>query len=104
MLKAAVPVIGLAGAVLGLIVDGLHLAELHRDGALQRTEGPAEAVGDVGIEADGDLAIGDVLRRGLGALGGAVEAGNLAEHLVERHGREGGADHAGDEDAEDRRR
>ena len=87
------------GRIVAIAPDGwtIHPAEApiafadgDRVGRLRRAEGPRHVARGRGVEADRDCLPRGQHRsaRGLGLarhLRGAAEAGNLAEHLVERH-------------------
>ena len=102
-LNVAVPVTGPARLVAR--VEGRHVARADRDrvGHDVGAEIPRQAGGDVAVEADRDRLARDGLdRRGLSLvdpLGGAAEAGDLAEHAVERHGGIAHAEHGNRERA-----
>jgi hypothetical protein len=73
------------------LLAGLHGLEIPGQGA------------DIGVEADLDLAVQHLGRLGHGLAHRAVEAGGLAEQLVQRHRGVGRPDHAEERQAADRR-
>src|SRR5690606_22645238 len=87
------------GAVLGDEIDLVDLADLDLDLTLLGTERPADAVGDVAVEAHGDGAAELLAGRRIGAYRRAAIARHPAEHVVERNGGEGRAQHGEHEHA-----
>ncbi len=73
------------------------------NGRLLGLEAPRQAGVNVGVEAHADLSRHGA-RRLLRALRSPGEAGELAEHPVERHRGEGEAEHRRDDQRHDRRR
>src|SRR3990172_2257846 len=63
----------------GLEEDKRRLADLDLDYALDRAEGPRQGMIDIGVEADADGAIENLVGRALGTLRHAAIAGRLAE-------------------------
>ena len=101
-LKAAAPVTGLSAWLVTLkkTVADSPMRDLVSVCSRLEAQGRSR---DVGVEADRHVR-GPAPWSGAAVadLRGAVEAGGLAEPVVERHRGEGRADHAGDHDAADR--
>src|SRR5256885_4818445 len=87
----------LRAQVLGAVENPGLRAGLDAHRGLFGLEAPRQAGMDVGVEPHADLT-GNGARGTFGPLRRPIEAGQLAEHAVERHRGEGEADHRGDQD------
>ena len=86
---------GPGGYVAGAIERQCALADPNLHLVLRGCEFPRQRLVDIRIEPDGHFPLQNRTGSRFGGLGGAAIAGDLTEHLVKRHSREGSADHAG---------